>query len=81
MKVGRLYFLFVVMNSTLKLIFAALGLLLGLAVLVMLIVVEEPNMKIIITMLALGMTSQGISIIDQVGEKEEKIREENSKSE
>ena len=81
MKVGRLYFLFVVMNSTLKLIFAALGLLLGLAVLVMLIVVEEPNMKIIITMLALGMTSQGISIIDQVGEKEEKIREENSKFE
>lgn len=66
------------MNSALKIIFAALGLILGLAVLVLLIVVEEPNMKIVVTMLALGMTSQGICLIDQVGEKEENKKEEES---
>lgn len=63
------------MKPLTKTIFAAIGMALGFAVLVMLIISDEPDMRVMIMLLALGMASQGISMVDQIGEKEEKDKE------
>lgn len=65
------------MKPTYKILFSALGIFLGMAVLVVLIIVPEPKVNLLIMLLALGMTSQGISLIDQLGEKEEKHQQDN----
>lgn len=65
------------MQSLYKYIFAVIGLVLGMAVLVILIVADHPDTRLLIMLLALGMTSQGITLIDVVGEKKEQREKQN----
>ena len=59
------------MKPTLRLIFSAVGFALSIAVLVILIISKDPNMKTMVLLLALGVSSQGLATFDQLGEKEE----------
>ncbi|MBQ9638238.1 MAG: hypothetical protein IJV22_10210 [Bacteroidales bacterium] len=63
------------MQQILKYIFSGLGLAMGMAVLVIMIVSEQPDIKTMVLLLALGMASQGICLIDQISEKQEKDKE------
>ena len=70
------YLIYVNMQPTIRLIFSAVGLALSVAVLAFLIIMEEPNIRVLIMLLALGMASQGMTLLDQVGEKQEKKDEQ-----
>lgn len=67
------------MKPTLRLIFSAVGFALSIAVLVILIISKEPNLKSMVLLLALGVASQGLATFDQIGEKEEQ-KEDSSQS-
>ncbi|MDO4216661.1 MAG: hypothetical protein Q4D03_00620 [Bacteroidales bacterium] len=59
------------MNPNLRIITAALSLGLSVAVLVLLVIQKEADVKMLLTLLALGTAAQSISLIDQLGEKKE----------
>ena len=59
------------MNPTLRLIFSAIGIALSIAVLVLMIITKEPDLKMMVLLLALGMASQSIAIFDQLGNKDQ----------
>lgn len=69
------------MQPTIRLIFSAVGLALSVAVLALLIILDEPNMRVLIMLLALGMASQGMTLLDQVGEKQEKANDSDTRNE
>lgn len=60
------------MKQLSRLIFSAIGMALGVAVLVMLIIMEEPNTKVILMLVSLGMASQGVAIFDLITESTER---------
>ena len=69
------------MQPTIRLIFSAVGLALSVAVLALLIILDEPNMRVLIMLLALGMASQGMTLLDQGGEKQEKANDSDTRNE
>lgn len=59
------------MNPTLRLIFSAIGIALSIAVLVLMVITKDPDLKTMVLLLALGMASQSIAIFDQLGNKDQ----------
>lgn len=63
-------------NLNLRLIFSAVGMALSIAVVVMLVILEDPNLKAMMLLLALGSAAQALAIFDQMGQSKEEKRDE-----
>lgn len=59
-------------NLNARLIFSAIGLALSIAVLVILIITDEPDLKSMMMLLALSMVAQSMTIFDKLGESKGK---------
>ncbi len=59
------------MKVNIRLVTSCVSLGLSVASLVLLVIGDEPNLKTIVMLLALGMAAMAISLVDQLGEKDE----------
>ncbi|MCQ2298655.1 MAG: hypothetical protein MJZ81_00805 [Bacteroidales bacterium] len=62
-------------NLNTRVVFSAIGLALSIAVLVILIVSDEPDLKSMVMLLALSMVAQSMTIFDKLGESNDSTSE------
>lgn len=58
-----------------RLIISAVSILVGLVTFAIIMFFKEPNMKLIITLFSIGISCQGLALLDQIWERIEKEEE------